>query len=100
MIQSVIFEDQLEIPLSLTNLSDFRRWALSDDFPDRGRIDYIAGKIEVDMTPENLFAHGTLKTEFAAALLRRAKELRLGHVFVDSTRISSAAALPRRNPCR
>ena len=40
MSQTVVFEEQVEIPLNLRSLSDFRRWALSDDFPERGRVDY------------------------------------------------------------
>jgi len=52
---TVLLEDreQIEIP-TIHNLAEFRRWALSEDFPERGRIDYIAGKIEVDMSPEDM----------------------------------------------
>lgn len=56
---TVLFEEQVEVPLSIQTLEDFRRWALSDDFPERGRIDYIDGRIEVDMSPEDMFTHGT-----------------------------------------
>ncbi len=65
MAASVVFEEQLEIPLNLQTLEDFRQWALSDSFPDRGRIDFIAGRIEVDMSPEEIYCHGTLKTELS-----------------------------------
>jgi hypothetical protein len=37
----VVFEEQVEVPLALRSLADFRRWALSDKFPKTGRIDYI-----------------------------------------------------------
>jgi hypothetical protein len=53
MASSVIFEERVEIPY-FHSLAEFRAWALSDDFPERGRIDYIDGRIEVDMSPENL----------------------------------------------
>lgn len=89
---SVIFEEQVAIPLDVRTLADFRRWAQSDDFPERGRIDFIAGNIEVDMSPEDLFVHGTLKTEIVATLLQRVKELDLGCLFVDKTRASNEAA--------
>ena len=62
---SVIFEEQIEVPLRWRSLADFRRWAASDEFPEKGRIDFIAGRIEVDMSPEDLFCHGTLKSELA-----------------------------------
>ena len=51
---SLLIEDRLEIPLGLRTLADFRAWALSDDFPEKGRIDYVQGRIEVDMSPEEV----------------------------------------------
>jgi len=85
---TVLLEEQIEIP-TIQNLAEFRRWALSDDFPQRGRIDYIAGKIEVDMSPEDLFTHGELKVEVSSEIKYRVKQLDLGHVYVDSARVSS-----------
>ncbi len=61
---AVLFEEQLRIP-PINSLADFRQWLRADDFPERGRIDYIAGQIEVDMSPEDLYTHGSLKTEIA-----------------------------------
>ena len=85
---TVVFEEQLEVP-SIQNLAEFRAWALSDEFPERGRIDYIAGRIEVDMSPEDLFTHGTLKLQVASKIEQRVAELDLGHTFVAEARISS-----------
>ena len=42
MASSVIFEKPVEFP-DCRSLAQFRAWALSKDFPERGRIDYIAG---------------------------------------------------------
>ncbi|HUT89179.1 MAG TPA: Uma2 family endonuclease [Thermoguttaceae bacterium] len=92
MATTVVFEERVEIPLDLRSLADFRRWAMSDDFPERGRIDYIAGRIEVDMSPEDFFCHGTLKTEILAVLHRRVKGENLGHLVSDRTRVSSVEA--------
>ena len=72
---SVLIEEQVEIPLGIACLADFRQWALSDDFPERGRIDFIAGRIEVDMSPEDLFTHGTLKSEIAGEIKDRVNHL-------------------------
>ena len=41
MATSVIFEERVEIPLTIRSLAEFRRWAVSDDFPETGRIDYL-----------------------------------------------------------
>jgi Uma2 family endonuclease len=87
---TVVFEEQLEVP-SIGDLAEFRAWALSDEFPQRGRIDYVAGRIEVDMSPEDLFTHGTLKLEVASKIKARVVELDLGHAFVGETRVSSVA---------
>jgi Uma2 family endonuclease len=89
MAVTVIFEEQVEIPLTIQCLADFRRWALSDDFPQRGRIDFVAGKVEVDMSPEDFFCHGTLKTEIVRVLGQRIKVARIGHLVCDRTRVSS-----------
>ncbi len=88
MVATIKIEEQLEIPLGVQSLADFREWAASDDFPQRGRIDFLSGSIEVEMSPEDLFCHGTLKTELIMVLGRRAKQLGIGHLFTDSTRVS------------
>jgi Uma2 family endonuclease len=92
MATSVLIEDRLEIPLGLASLADFRAWALSDDFPEEGRMDYIRGRIEVDMSPEDLFCHGTPKTEIITVVNGRVRRRELGLFFSDRTRISSPAA--------
>jgi Uma2 family endonuclease len=76
----------------MRTLTDFRAWALSQDFPEEGRIDYINGQIEVDMSPEDLFCHGTPKTEIVVVVGGRIRRLGLGHLFSDRTRVSSNAA--------
>ena len=86
---SIVFEGQIEVPLNMRSLADFRQWALSDDFPETGRIDFIAGRIEVDMAPEDFFSHGGVKTEFTYVLTHRVKQLRIGYLRIDRTRISS-----------
>jgi Uma2 family endonuclease len=89
MATTVIIEEQVEIPMDLRSLADFRRWATSDGFPERGRIDYVVGRIEVDMSPEDFFCHGTLKTEIVGNLYDLVVGGHLGYLMIDSTRISS-----------
>jgi len=88
MTNAVIFEERLTVPF-VNSLAEFRAWALSPEFPQTGRIDYLAGQIEVDMSPENLYFHGTLKSEIARVIGNRVVELGLGDFFVDQTRVSS-----------
>ena len=64
-----------------------------DDFPRRGRIDYVSGQIEIDMSPEDLFMHSTPKTEIAMGIYARVKQMETGgEVFVDRTRITCPTA--------
>ena len=88
---AVLFEEQLRIP-PINSLADFRRWLRADDFPDRGRIDYIAGQIEINMSPEDLFSHNTLKAEIGGVLQMRSKQLKKGQLFVDRARLSCPKA--------
>lgn len=91
MASSVIFEERVEIPF-FPSLAEFRAWALSDGFPERGRIDYIGGRIEVDMSPENLFFHGSIKTEVVGELRDVVRSAGGGYLFSDCTRVSSPDA--------
>ena len=92
MASTVVFEEQVEIPLDLRSLAEFRRWALSDDFPERGRVDFLAGRIEVDMSPEDFFCHGTLKVELIRVISQRVKDAGSGHLVTDRTRVSCPGA--------
>ena len=38
MTTTVLFEEQIEIPLDIPSLADFRRWAVLDQFPKTGRV--------------------------------------------------------------
>jgi Uma2 family endonuclease len=84
---AVLFEEQLRIP-PINSLADFRKWLRAGDFPERGRIDYVAGQIEVDMSPEDLYMHGSPKTEIATVINNRVKLLDCGEVYIDRARIS------------
>jgi hypothetical protein len=47
----VSFEQQVEIPLKPWTLEEFRGWVQSADFPERGRIDFLSGRIEQPVLP-------------------------------------------------
>jgi hypothetical protein len=81
-------DESIEVP-PIRSLADFRRWTASDGFPERGRIDYIDGWIEVDMSPEDLYCHGTLTSELHFGVAGRVKRLRRGQTFVKQARLVS-----------
>lgn len=89
---AVILDEDLQIPAGVHTLSRFRRWTQSDLFPERGRIDYLDGDLEVDLSPEDIYTHGVVKTAIAAELHTLVVKRRLGNVLVDGTRVVSPSA--------
>ncbi|HEY1065987.1 MAG TPA: Uma2 family endonuclease [Pirellulales bacterium] len=83
---------EVEIPLGIDSLAKFSAWASLDEFPERGRIDYIRGCIEVDMSPEDSFDHSIPKTEIARQLANIVVEADSGLVYVDSMLFRHAGA--------
>jgi Uma2 family endonuclease len=85
-------DDSIHIPPGVADLARFRAWAVSRSFPERGRIDFLAGDLEVDMSPEELHTHGLVKAEIAAALQLLVARRGLGEIYIDRARISSPEA--------
>lgn len=88
---TIIWEDNLTIPDGVDSLESFRAWTHSEDFPETGRIDFVDGQLEVDMSPENLFNHGSVKSHIVRVLEEYA-ENNNGYVFTDCTRVASPLA--------
>jgi Uma2 family endonuclease len=91
-MRNLFDETTLHIPRGARDLAGFRTWAVSPRFPERGRIDFLAGDLEVDMSPEELHTHGLSKAEIATALQSLVAHRELGHVYIDRARISNPLA--------
>jgi hypothetical protein len=65
---AIIDEENLRIPEDAFTFEGFQRWIDSGEFPETGRIDFLEGDIDVDMSPEDLFTHGTPKTAISSKL--------------------------------
>ncbi|HEX4960564.1 MAG TPA: Uma2 family endonuclease [Thermoanaerobaculia bacterium] len=89
---AVIFEEDLIIPAGVSDLDLFRQWTREESFPEHGRIDYLAGTVEVDLSPEDLYTHGVVKTAITARLYPLIVDTGRGSLFSDSTRIVSPKA--------
>jgi Uma2 family endonuclease len=86
-------DDSVRIPRQAArDLAGFRAWAVSPRFPKHGRIDFLAGDLEVRMSPEDLQTHSLVKTEIAATLHLLVARQGLGEVYVDRARVSSPPA--------
>jgi Uma2 family endonuclease len=86
---NVLDESHPRVPRAARRLEGFRAWARSDRFPKTGRVDYVGGEVDIDMSPEDLQTHGTLKAALAAELFLLVAKPQHGYVFVDSTRVTS-----------
>lgn len=89
MSVGILFEGEIAIPPDILTLQQFRRWALSDKFPEQGRIDFVRGLIEVELMPERLSSHRAVKVEIARVLANLVHSHDLGQVYIDQTRVSS-----------
>lgn len=83
---AILVEENLRIPEEAFAFEGFQRWVASGDFPATGRIDYIEGNVEVDMSPEDLQTHGIVKGAIFAALHFLVTG-RLGEAYVDKARV-------------
>ena len=82
----------IRIPTRAATLAGFRAWALSDEFPERGRLSFINGELFIDMSPEELETHNKVKTEVGFASANLNKELDLGEFYSDGTLVTNEAA--------
>jgi len=89
---AIVFEERVRIPAGICNLQEFRRWAHSDAFPETGRVSYLAGEVDIDMSPEELTTHNQAKTDVSGDLRVLARRRRLGNVFSDGALLVNEAA--------
>jgi Uma2 family endonuclease len=89
---AIIDEENLRIPEDAFTFEGFQRWIDSGEFPETGRIDYLEGDIDVDMSPEDVYTHGTPKIAISSKLHILVAEAKLGFVVSDSTRLKSRFA--------
>jgi Uma2 family endonuclease len=90
---SVVFDSaQVDIPVWVKDLASFRRWADSDDFPENGRICYLAGKVCIDMCHQQIFTHVLVKTKFTAVLSTLVEAEQRGLLLGDGARLSNVDA--------
>jgi Uma2 family endonuclease len=89
---SVIIEDKACIPAWVDDLESFRRWAHSDDFPERGWFSYLNGEIWADLSMEELFTHNQVKMEYTAVLGSLVRVAQSGYLICDRMLLSNKAA--------
>lgn len=88
----VLQPDGVRIAGGLTDLASFRRSAVSRDFPEKGRVVWFAGEVEVGISPANLNFQGSCKAAIARAPGALVEDTNHGTVFVDATRLTALGA--------
>lgn len=82
-------EESLRIPADAHTFEGFWRWVESGEFPESGRIDFLAGEIDLDMSPEDLYTHGAVKVAILRKLADLILDTGLGDVQADRSRFRS-----------
>lgn len=89
---SITFEDAISVPADVLEFESFRAWAHSDQFPQHGKISFIDGDIEIDMSPEELNSHNRVKRDVSTDLNNLVRQQDLGDVLVDGAFLANEAA--------
>ncbi|HVW37475.1 MAG TPA: Uma2 family endonuclease [Pirellulales bacterium] len=71
------------IPAEIFDFEKFRDWVHAEGFPEKVRVSYIAGHIEVGMSPEELETHNKLKGAIHGCLWNWIDRKQLGELFED-----------------
>jgi Uma2 family endonuclease len=85
-------DEIVRIPASVGDLESYRRWARSDDYPEKARVAYLRGEILVDPCMEQIYTHNRVKTAIAAVLFGIVERESLGQYFSDGVLISNLQA--------
>ena len=75
-------DEAVQIPEWVRDLTAFRRWAKSDDFPQQGQYAFLDGRIWADPSMERE-GHNQVKAEVARVLGTVIKDLGIGRFYVD-----------------
>src|SRR5262245_43851825 len=65
---AIMFQGWLRVPASALTLAGFRRWAHSRHFPRRGKASFISGEVHLDMSPEEIRSHNSVKGDVFGAI--------------------------------
>jgi Uma2 family endonuclease len=95
---AILSEENFPIPGEAYTYEGFLRWVESDEFPESGRIDFLAGEIEADMCSEAIDTHGSPKVEIVVTLGELVLRTGLGDLQTDTTRFNSTFAAVSTEP--
>src|SRR4051812_36380633 len=82
----IVFSGGVRVPVWVQDLDSFRRWTLSDDYPDQGEISYLGGLLWVDPSMERDI-HNQIKTAITVILFTLVRAAHLGRFYGDKMRL-------------
>jgi Uma2 family endonuclease len=88
----------LRIPPQAHTQAEFRRWALSDEVPEKLPLAFINGEVFIDMSKEEIQTHALVKTVVGGRFFQINEEIDFGHVFINGVFVSNVAANVSNNP--
>lgn len=89
----MVYDDpSVAVPAQAATLEGFRAWAVSEDFPRRGRVCWIDGEMLIEMSPEGLERHNKIKAEVVSELHALAREEDIGTLYGDRALLTHEAA--------
>ena len=88
----------LYIPRSAFTLTGFRKWVLSDEFPEKQRATFISGDIYLEVNMEELQTHGAVKAEVSRVLMNLNRESKQGMFYLDGVLVTNEDADVSNSP--
>jgi Uma2 family endonuclease len=82
----------IRIPRKAWTLDGFRDWAKSDRFPDIGQFSYIGGEVFIDMSPEEIDTHNSVKSEVSRVVCNINRHEALGMFLADRVLVTNVEA--------
>ena len=80
------------VPATKMTLDDYRAWVYSDDFPERGRVTFVNGRVIIDMSPERYDLHVAIKESLNSTLGPLVRQFDRGRYYPDGGLITNATA--------
>ncbi len=88
----------VEIPRAAHTLAGFRKWALSEELPEKLRVTYVQGKVVLGVSKEEIRSHALVKIEIGAVLRNLNVEVDFGYLFLDGVLVTNEEAEVSNNP--
>src|SRR5258706_9568318 len=86
------------IPRDAYTLAGFRKWVLSDEFPEKQPVMFLKGEIYLFMPKENIATHAAVKTPVAVTTGSLFRDLDLGDLFINGVLVTNVEADVSNNP--